>query len=217
MGPSHSSVRTGSSSCGPPRRRQRGARCPQEHASSGRTPSYLINPPGWGLNTVRPKGALASTGRTAEYSHPALVRVTACPHSDRAVPDCASRAPTPRGPPTSPVEERQVRIKRTTPISGITRRTRLIAVSTGLVATAVVAIPSATAADATTFSTAQLAATSGSVLKADIPGTAWAIDAKANRVVVTADSTVSRAEIGKIKRQAGSTADAITIKRTPGR
>ncbi|MDW4908245.1 S1 family peptidase [Streptomyces sp. ADMS] len=110
-----------------------------------------------------------------------------------------------------------MRIKRTTPRSGITRRTRLIAVSTGLVAAAAVSIPSATAADVTTFSTAQLGKASSSVLKADIPGTAWAVDAKTNRVVVTVDSTVSKAEIAKIKRQAGTTADAITIKKTPGK
>ncbi|WP_405815329.1 S1 family peptidase [Streptomyces sp. NBC_01390] len=110
-----------------------------------------------------------------------------------------------------------MRIKRTTPRSGITRRTRLIAVSTGLVAAAAITIPNATAADVTTFSTAQLTKASGSVLKADIPGTAWAVDAKTNRVVVTVDSTVSKAEIAKIKRQAGSTADAITIKKTPGK
>ncbi|NEA67655.1 S1 family peptidase [Streptomyces sp. SID12488] len=110
-----------------------------------------------------------------------------------------------------------MRIKRTTPRSGITRRTRLIAVSTGLVAAAAIAIPNATAADVNTFSTAQLTKASGSVLKADIPGTAWAVDAKTNRVVVTVDSTVSKAEIAKIKRQAGTTADAITIKKTPGK
>lgn len=110
-----------------------------------------------------------------------------------------------------------MRIKRTTPRSGITRRTRLIAVSTGLVAAAAFAIPSATAADVTTFSASQLTKANSSVLKADIPGTAWATDAKTNRVVVTVDSTVSKAEIAKIKRQAGSTAGAITIKKTPVR
>jgi streptogrisin B len=50
-----------------------------------------------------------------------------------------------------------VRIKRTTPRSGITRRTRLIAVSSGLVAAAAFAIPNATAAETpTTFSASQL-------------------------------------------------------------
>jgi streptogrisin B len=111
-----------------------------------------------------------------------------------------------------------VRIKRTTPSSGISRRTRLIAVSTGLVAAAAIAVPSANASDApTTFSSAELKSVSGSVLKADVPGTAWAVDSKTNRVLVTVDSTVSQTEINKIKRQAGDDAGAITIKRTPGK
>jgi streptogrisin B len=108
-----------------------------------------------------------------------------------------------------------VRIKRTTPTSGITRRTRLIAGTTGLVAAAAIAVPSSNATAATPFSTAELKSASNSVLKADIPGTAWAVSG--NRVVVTVDSTVSQAEIAKIKEQAGSNADALTIKRTPGK
>ncbi|MFF0109021.1 MULTISPECIES: S1 family peptidase [Streptomyces] len=110
-----------------------------------------------------------------------------------------------------------MRIKRTTPRSGISRRTRLIAVSTGLVAAAAIAIPSANASEApTTFSSAELKSVSGSVLEADVPGTAWAVDSKTNRVVVTVDSTVSEAEIAKIKQEAGADADALQIKRTPG-
>ncbi|MEF9902873.1 S1 family peptidase [Streptomyces sp. P9-A2] len=110
-----------------------------------------------------------------------------------------------------------MRIKRTTPSSGISRRTRLIAVSTGLVAAAAIAIPSANASEApTTFSSAELKGVSGSVLEADVPGTAWAVDSKTNRVVVTVDSTVSEAEIAKIKQEAGADADALQIKRTPG-
>jgi streptogrisin B len=110
-----------------------------------------------------------------------------------------------------------VRIKRTTPRSGITRRTRLIAVSTGLVAAAAIAVPSANASDApTTFSTTELKSVSSSVLKADVPGTAWAVDSKTGRVLVTIDSTVSQAEIAKIKQQAGDKAGALTFKRTNG-
>ncbi|MFE9922048.1 S1 family peptidase [Streptomyces sp. NPDC005774] len=110
-----------------------------------------------------------------------------------------------------------MRIKRTTPRSGISRRTRLIAVSTGLVAAAAIAIPSANASEApTTFSSAELKGVSGSVLEADVPGTAWAVDSKTNRVVLTVDSTVSEAEIAKIKQEAGADADALQIKRTPG-
>ncbi|MFF4358218.1 S1 family peptidase [Streptomyces sp. NPDC001604] len=109
-----------------------------------------------------------------------------------------------------------MRIKRTTPRSGIARRTRLIAVTTGLVAAAAIAVPSANASTATPFSTAQLKSADASVLKANVPGTAWAVDSKTNRVVVTVDSTVSKAEIAKIKRQAGSNAGALTIKHTSG-
>ena len=108
-----------------------------------------------------------------------------------------------------------MRIKRTT-TSGITRRTRLIAVSTGLVAAAAIAIPHANAADTTPFSAAELKSAGSSVLKADVPGTAWVVDSKTNRLVVTVDSTVSQAEIAKIKKQAGGDADALTIKRTEG-
>ncbi|OQD54428.1 serine protease [Streptomyces phaeoluteigriseus] len=110
-----------------------------------------------------------------------------------------------------------MRIKRTTATSGITRRTRLIAVSTGLVAAAAIAIPHASAADTTPFSAAELRSAGNSVLKADVPGTAWAVDSKTNRLVVTVDSTVSQAEIAKIKKEAGGDADALTIKRTEGK
>ncbi|MEV6762128.1 S1 family peptidase [Streptomyces sp. NPDC051105] len=109
-----------------------------------------------------------------------------------------------------------MRIKRTTPRSGISRRTRLIAVGTGFLAAAAFAVPTASASPVHTFSASELKAVNSSVLKADVPGTAWAVDSKTHRVVVTADSTVSAAEIAKIKRQAGADAGAITIKRTPG-
>ncbi|MFJ8601196.1 S1 family peptidase [Streptomyces shenzhenensis] len=109
-----------------------------------------------------------------------------------------------------------MRIKRTTPRSGIARRTRLIALASGFVAAAALAAPTASASDVPTFSANQLSTASDSVLKADIPGTAWAVDSKTNRVVVTVDSTVSQAEIAKIKEQAGATSGALTIKRTPG-
>ncbi|MEU3516549.1 S1 family peptidase [Streptomyces sp. NPDC006654] len=109
-----------------------------------------------------------------------------------------------------------MRIKRTTPRSGISRRTRLIAVGTGFLAAAAFAVPTASASDVHTFSATQLKAVNSSVLKADVPGTAWSVDSKTGRVVVTADSTVSNAEIARIKRQAGANSGALTIKRTPG-
>lgn len=110
-----------------------------------------------------------------------------------------------------------MRTKRTTPRSGIARRTRLIAVTTGLVAAAAFTVPAANASDAPTFTTSQLKSANSSVLKADVPGTAWATDAKTGKVLVTVDSTVSKAEIAKIKRAAGSNAGALEIKQTPGK
>ncbi|MQY38795.1 Streptogrisin-B [Streptomyces sp. RB17] len=110
-----------------------------------------------------------------------------------------------------------MRIKRNTPRSGTARRTRLIAVATGLLAAAALAAPTAHAGDDHTFSAAQLSKANDAVLKADVPGTAWATDSRTNRVVVTVDSTVSKAEIAKIKQQAGGEANALTIKHTPGK
>jgi streptogrisin B len=110
-----------------------------------------------------------------------------------------------------------VRIKRTTPRSGIARRTRLIAAGTGFLAAAAFAAPSAQAAEAPqAFSGAELTRTSDAVRGADIAGTAWAVDAKTKQVVVTVDSTVSQAEIARIREEAGSTAGALKIEHTPG-
>ncbi|ANP54166.1 streptogrisin B [Streptomyces griseochromogenes] len=110
-----------------------------------------------------------------------------------------------------------MRIKRTIPHSRTARRTRLTAVATGLLAAAAFAAPTANASDDHTFSAGQLATASDSVLKADVAGTAWAVDNRTDRVVVTVDSTVSKAEIAKIKQQAGGNAGALTIKHTPGK
>jgi streptogrisin B len=93
----------------------------------------------------------------------------------------------------------------------------LIAVATGFVAAAAIAVPNANASDVHTFSANQLTKASASVLNSDVAGTAWAVDPATNRVVVTVDSTVSKAEIAKIKKTAGGNADALTIKHTPGK
>ena len=110
-----------------------------------------------------------------------------------------------------------MRNKRTTPRSGVARRTRLIAVASGLVAVGAIAIPSANAQDpapAQTFSATQLTAAGNAVRAADVAGTAWRVDSKSHTLVVTADRTVSQAEIAKIERAAGSNADAVRIDRT---
>ncbi|MER7957050.1 S1 family peptidase [Streptomyces sp. NPDC096030] len=106
-----------------------------------------------------------------------------------------------------------MRTKRTTP----TRSVRLLAVATGLAAAAAVAIPTASADTAQTFSASQLSAAGDAVLAADVAGTAWHVDQATGTLVVTADSTVSKAEIAEIKRQAGANAGALRIERTPGK
>ncbi|MFG2498806.1 S1 family peptidase [Streptomyces sp. NPDC048441] len=110
-----------------------------------------------------------------------------------------------------------MRNKRTTPRSGIARRTRLLAVATGLVAAGALAVPAANANDVTTFSSAQLTKAGDAVLDANVAGTAWSVDKATNRLVVTADSTVSKAELAKIKEAAGSNAGALKVERTPGK
>ncbi|MCX5396140.1 S1 family peptidase [Streptomyces sp. NBC_00102] len=109
-----------------------------------------------------------------------------------------------------------MRIKRTTPRSTIARRGRAVAVAAGLVAVAALAVPAANADSAGTYSTAQLTAASDAVLTADVPGTAWSVDPATKRLVVTVDSTVTQAEIAKIKDSAGDQAGALRIERTAG-
>lgn len=94
---------------------------------------------------------------------------------------------------------------------------RLLAVTTGLIAAAALAVPAASANQAQTFSANQLTAASDAVLDADVAGTAWLIDKATNTLVVTADSTVSQAEVARIKREAGANAGAIRIERTAGK
>ncbi|MYV56380.1 trypsin-like serine protease [Streptomyces sp. SID3212] len=117
-----------------------------------------------------------------------------------------------------------MRIKRTTatdagPTGRRTRGARLFAVTAGLAATAALAIPAAGASAqdrATVYGAQQLTAASDAVLAADVPGTAWYTDRANGELVVTADSTVSAAEIASIRRAAGADAGALRVERTPG-
>lgn len=103
------------------------------------------------------------------------------------------------------------------PLSGTARRSRAVAIAAGLVAVAALAVPSAQASSAGTYSANQLSAASDAVLGADVAGTAWTVDPATKKVVVTADSSVSAAEIQQIKDSAGANAGALQIKRTPGK
>ncbi|MFR9780131.1 S1 family peptidase [Micromonospora sp. MS34] len=61
-----------------------------------------------------------------------------------------------------------------------------------------------------------LAAANAAVDRSGVEGISWYTDAASGRVVVTADSSVSTAEIATLKRAAGVNASALRIKRTSG-
>jgi len=97
--------------------------------------------------------------------------------------------------------------------------TRLLAATVGLVAFSAMALPSqapAAPAGSQHFSASQLAAASRAVDRSGVEGIAFYVDSAADRVVVTADRSVSRAELAQVKRSAGSNAGAIRFERTSG-
>ncbi|MEU1486097.1 S1 family peptidase [Streptomyces sp. NPDC005752] len=111
-----------------------------------------------------------------------------------------------------------MRIKRSTPrTGGIARRSRITAVAAGFVAVAALAVPAANADQSETYSASRLSAAGSAVLRADVAGTAWNVAPATGRLLVTVDSTVSQAEINKIKKAAGADAGALRIERTPGK
>ncbi|WP_128429424.1 S1 family peptidase [Streptomyces cyaneus] len=104
------------------------------------------------------------------------------------------------------------------------RRTRLVALASGLAAVAATALAGSAAhagtvdpSPTTTYSTAQLAAVEKAVARADVAGTAWSVDDTSGRVLLAADSTVSAAAIDTITRGAGSDAGALRVERLPGK
>lgn len=82
--------------------------------------------------------------------------------------------------------------------------------------TASVLMPNSATASPQSYSASQLSEVNNAVEQSGVEGIAWYVDAKSNRVVVTADSSVSRAEIATIKKSAGVTAGAIRIERAAG-
>jgi streptogrisin B len=93
---------------------------------------------------------------------------------------------------------------------------RLGAVIIGLVATLALIMPSAAPAATRQASKGQLSAASAAVENSGVDGVAWYVDTAANRVVVTADASVSAGDVATIKRQAGTAASAIRIERATG-
>ncbi len=96
------------------------------------------------------------------------------------------------------------------------RRAATALAAVGLLASTALGLPAAQAAPRAPEAT-QLAAVDQAVLRADVGGTAWYVDRAAGTVVVTADSTVTRAGLAKLRRAAGATPGALRIERTPGR
>ncbi|MFI6007636.1 S1 family peptidase [Streptomyces sp. NPDC051243] len=107
---------------------------------------------------------------------------------------------------------------------GASRRTRLVALASGLTALAATVV-AGTAVPAgavdpgptTAYSTAQLAAVEKAVARADVAGTAWSVDDKSGRVLLAADSTVPSAAIDTIRRGAGANAGALLVERLHGK
>ncbi|MFF8812552.1 S1 family peptidase [Streptomyces pactum] len=52
--------------------------------------------------------------------------------------------------------------------------------------------------------------------KAALPGTAWAMDPRTNKVVVTADRTVTAAGLARLEKVAGSLGDRVEVRRSAG-
>ena len=96
------------------------------------------------------------------------------------------------------------------------RTARLLIVIGGLVAACAYALPAANAIPGKPIGAPRLSAVSAAVGRSGVDGIAWYTDTAAGKVLVTADSTVSAAEVATVKRSAGASAAAIAIKHTSG-
>jgi len=96
------------------------------------------------------------------------------------------------------------------------RSARLLAATVGMVAIGAFTLPAAAAAAPQAYGAGHLAAVNAAVLGSGVEGIAWYVDAASDRVVVTADSSVSQAEIATIRKAAGGNAGAIRIERAAG-
>jgi streptogrisin B len=97
-----------------------------------------------------------------------------------------------------------------------TRRTPagLLAAAVGVLTAGALTMPGVAAASPR-YSTAQLAGTARAVERSGVAGIAWYVDFTANRVVVTADSTVSSAQLAALTQRTAP-AGALRVQRTSG-
>jgi streptogrisin B len=103
-----------------------------------------------------------------------------------------------------------VRIDRTSTRSRIAG----LLTAVGVVCASAYSLPAATAASSTHTKATGLSAVAAAVDRTGVDGIAWYVDQASHRVVVTADSTVSTADIAKIRRSAS--AGSIQVRRTSG-
>ena len=103
------------------------------------------------------------------------------------------------------------------PVPGrIARIVRLLLVIGAVVAASASVLPAADASPAKPIGAPQLSAVSAAVARSGVDGIAWYTDTATGKVLVTADSTVSAAEVAMVRRSAGAGADAIAVKHTSG-
>jgi streptogrisin B len=95
-------------------------------------------------------------------------------------------------------------------------RSAQVLVATVGVAAVVMLPPTAASASPRDYNAGQLAAVSDAVQRSGVEGIAWHVDGASRRVVVTADSSVSRAELATLARSAGRNAGAIRVQRASG-
>lgn len=93
---------------------------------------------------------------------------------------------------------------------------KLLAAAVGLAAAAALLQPPAATATPDQFTDDQLSAASQAVARSGVRGVAWYVDDSADRVVVTTDGTVSASEVAKLKKAAGTNAEALRIEPTSG-
>src|SRR5215203_4114817 len=98
----------------------------------------------------------------------------------------------------------------------LTRAARLLAVAITLAATWVLILSGAAPAATGGVSQGKLSAARDAVEQTGVRGIAWYVDGASDRVVVTADRTVSATEVATIKESAGAYAGAIRIKHVRG-
>jgi streptogrisin B len=98
----------------------------------------------------------------------------------------------------------------------LVRSAQLLAVAIALAAILALTVSAAALAATRHVGKGQLSAARDAVSQSGVRGIAWYVDRAADRVVVTADSTVSAAEVATIKQRAGADAQAIRISHVPG-